>query len=111
MIMKPSNKDWKLFRMKIADWQETYMEKLVKEYIAFLNCDTPASTKFWELEKRIKQDKKKPGVILELRKGDMLFDIIRLLGDGVITMDDLLEFSDELRNNVKSLQGRMNYEV
>jgi len=29
MIMRPSKKEWKLFRMKIADWQETYMEKLV----------------------------------------------------------------------------------
>jgi|SRR6056297_2455437 len=109
--METSKKDWKLFRKKIADWQETYMEKLIKEYIDFLNCDKPASSKFWELEKRIKQDKKKPGVILELTKGDMLFDIIRLLDDGVITMDELLEFSDELRDNVKSLQERMNYEV
>jgi hypothetical protein len=109
--MKPSKKDWKLFRMKISDWQESYMEKLVVEYIDFLKCDKPASTKFWELEKRIKQDKKKPGVILELRKNYMLFDIIDLINDGVITMDDLLEFSDEFRDNVKSLQERMNYEV
>lgn len=28
-----SEKDWKLFRSKIADWQEAYMEKLNKEYI------------------------------------------------------------------------------
>lgn len=109
--MEPSKKDWKLFSVKISDWQESYMEKLVKEYIDYLSCDLPASRKFWELEKKIKQDKKKPGVILELRKGNMLFDIIRLINDGVITMDDLLEFTDELRENVKILQGRMNYEI
>jgi hypothetical protein len=70
-----------------------------------MNSNLPASIKFWELEKKIEQDKKKPGVILELRKRDMLFDIIRLLNDGVITMDDLSEFTDELRENVKILQA------
>lgn len=107
MIMEPSKKDWKLFRDKIGSWQESYMEKLVKEYIAFLNGDLPASIKFWDLEKKIKQDKKKPGVILELSKNDMLFDIICLLNDGVIEEDDLMVFSDELRDNVKLLQERM----
>ncbi|MCF8019388.1 MAG: hypothetical protein K9L62_08260 [Vallitaleaceae bacterium] len=103
--MEPSKKDWKLFKDKIGPWQESYMEKLIKEYMTFLNDDLPASTKFWELEKKIKQDKKKPGVILELRKRDMLFDIIRLINDGVITMEDLSDFTDELRENVKILKG------
>ena len=105
--MEPSKKDWKLFRDKIGSWQESYMERLVKEYVAFLDGDSPASIKFWDLEKKIKQDKKKPGVILELSKRDMLFDILRLIKDGVITMDDLFEFSDEIRDNVKLLQERM----
>ena len=40
------------------------MEGLVKEYVNFLNDDKkPASEKFWELEKRIKEDKRHPGVI------------------------------------------------
>jgi|SRR6056297_207370 len=109
--MKPSKKDWKLFRMKISDWQESYMEKLVVEYIDFLKCDKPASTKFWELEKRIKQDKKKPGVILELRKNYMLFDIIDLINVGVITVDDLSDFSHELKDEIKFLQERMNHKA
>ena len=31
---KFSEKDWKLFRNKISDWKEAYMEKLNKEYVA-----------------------------------------------------------------------------
>ena len=31
--------DWKLYKSKIADWQEGYMEKLCKEYIALLSSD------------------------------------------------------------------------
>lgn len=109
--MEPTKKDWKLFSDKIGSWQESYMEKLVKEYIAFLDGDLPASRKFWELEKKIKQDKKKPGVIIELCKRDMLYDIIRLINDGVITMEELSDFTDELRENVKILQERMNHEI
>lgn len=63
--MEISKKDWKLFREKIAGWQENYMEHLNKEYMALLSLeDKKASEKFWELEKRIKKDKKQPGVIL-----------------------------------------------
>nr|WP_330422760.1 hypothetical protein [Mediterraneibacter gnavus] len=54
-IMDISKMDWKLFREKLSDWQENYMEGLVKEYANFLNDDKkPASEKFWELEKWIK---------------------------------------------------------
>lgn len=102
--MEPSKKDWKLFSDKIAIWQESYMERLVKEYTELLNNNLPASSKFWELEKRIKLDKHKPGVSLNLRKQEMFFDIIQLIRDGVITMDDLLEFSDELRSKVNFMQ-------
>ena len=104
--MEPSKKDWKLYREKIAEWQELYMERLIKDYIAYLSSEKPASTKFWEMEKRIKQDKKTPGVCIELSKGEMMFDLIRLMKDGVIVFDDLDEFSDELRENVRLLQER-----
>lgn len=104
--MEPSKKDWKLYREKIAEWQEFYMERLIKDYIAYLSGDELASTKFWELERRIKQDKKTPGVCIELRKGDMMVDLIHLMKDGVITFADLSGFSDELKNNVKSLQEK-----
>ena len=47
------------------------MEGLIKEYINFLNDDTkPASEKLWGLEKRIKEDKHHPGVIMEMRKSE-----------------------------------------
>ena len=49
------------------------MEGLVKEYVNFLNGDKkPASEKFWELEKRIKEDKRHPGVVMELKKSEVI---------------------------------------
>ena len=80
------------------------MEGLVKEYVNFLNDDTsPASEKFWELEKRIKEDKHHPGVIMELKKSEVIWDIVRLIRLKVITYDDLSEFSEELQQEVKRI--------
>ena len=102
--MDISKKDWKLFREKLSGWQEKYMEGLVKEYVNFMNDDTkPASDKFWELEKRIKEDKHHPGVIMEMNKSEAIWDIVRLIRLKVITYDDLSEFSDELQQVVKRI--------
>ncbi len=38
------------------------MERLNREYIELLNTDEEASEKFWKLDKRIRNDKKKCGV-------------------------------------------------
>lgn len=103
-IMDISKKDWKLFRERLSDWQENYMKGLVKEYVDFLNDDTKhASEKFWELEKRIKEDKHHPGVIMEMSKSEAIWDIVRLIRLKVITYDDLSEFSDELQQEVKRI--------
>ena len=99
-----SKKDWKLFRERLLGWQENYMEGLVKEYVNFLNDNKkPASEKFWELEKRIKEDKRHPGVIMEVNKSEVIWDIVRLIRLKVITYDDLSDFGDELQMEVKRI--------
>ena len=35
--MEISKSDWKIFREKLPEWQERYMEGLVKDYVDFLN--------------------------------------------------------------------------
>ena len=53
------------------------------------------SKKDWKIEKRIKEDKRHPGVIMELKKSEVIWDIVRLIRLMVITYDDLSEFSDD----------------
>ena len=102
--MEISKKDWKLFQEKLSGWQENYMEGLVEEYVSFLNDDTkPASEKFWELEKKIKEDKRHPGVILKTSKSEAIWDIVQLIRLKVIADDDLSDFSDELQQEVKKI--------
>ncbi len=73
------------------------MEKLVQEYLSLLQEDKMASKKFWELEDRIFKDKRSVGVAIDMRRSRMITNILSLLDDGVIQMEDLKEFSDELQ--------------
>ena len=105
--MEITKSDWKLYREKIAEWQENYMSRLNNEYIALLSADDKiASDKFWELDKRIKNDRRHPGVIIEVSKSNAVFDMVRLIRLGVITYDDLTDFSDNLKQTVKELLSR-----
>jgi len=62
----PSKRDWKLYQEKIKEWQEHYMEKLVKEYAG-------------------------------------------LIRRNVITIEDLVEFSDELKEEATLILQRSIY--
>ena len=96
-----SEKDWKLFRSKIADWQEAYMEKLNSEYIKLLSGEGNASEKFWALEKKIRQDKKDCGVQCEMSRSNQFYIMLSLLNEGAITLEDLSDFSEELQEIMK----------
>ena len=51
--------DWKLFRVKIAEWQERYMDKVNKKLIKLLSDEKLLpSEKFWKAEKLIFHEKK-----------------------------------------------------
>lgn len=105
--MEISKADWKLFREKLPEWQEGYMAKLSKEYIEILSRDLNPSDNFWELEQRIKEDKKKPGVSLSLEKRNELYDVVALIRDGAITEEDLVGFSEEFSSEVKGYIKRI----
>ena len=101
-----TKRDWILFKSKIADWQESYMDRLNKEYIELLNEDADPSEKFWNLNKRIREDRKKTGVQLEMSRSKLISNIISLIVDGAISFENLEEFSDELKETVSSFIGR-----
>lgn len=101
--MEIRQQDWKLFMKRVAQWQERYMGKLCDEYRAILDGSQSASDRFWALEKRLRKDKRSPGVSLELRKSDMLWQIAGLLCEGVITLEDLDGFSEDVIEAVRMI--------
>ncbi len=87
--MEMSKRDWKLFRIKITWLAGELLARLIKEYISLLSAeDKNASDKFWELEKKIKTDRRHPGVILNMEQSKAIYDIISLVRFGVISFDD-----------------------
>ena len=103
---KFSEKDWKLFRNKISDWKEAYMEKLNKEYVALLSGKGNASDKFWKLEKRIREDKKDCGVQCEMSRSNQFYIMLSLLNEGAISIEDLEDFSDDLKEIMQHFAGK-----
>lgn len=93
-------KDWAIFRSRIAAWQENYMDRLNNEYIALLSEDAAPSEKFWCLEKRVREDKRRTGVHLEMSRSNFVFNLVSLINDGAIRVEDLQDFSDELKTTV-----------
>ena len=93
-------KDWKLFHEKLPEWQEAYMERLIKEYTELLAGDEAASDKFWALDKRIRADRQRLGVrVNEVTRSKLQNILTGLIIENVITEDDLQDFSEELRES------------
>ena len=93
-------KDWKLFREKLPEWQEAYMERLIKDYAELLDGDEAASEKFWTLDKRIRADRKRLGVCVDEVSRSKLQNILTgLIIENIITEDDLQDFSEELQKS------------
>lgn len=105
-MVEISKKDWKLYRERLPEWQEHFMERLTKEYIELLSAPGNASDHFWKLEERIRKDKKNPGVLLNVTKSNAIWDIAVFVGRGIITMDELDGFSSDLIEAVKLILSR-----
>ena len=82
------------------------MEKLLQKYVKLLTSPGDASEHFWELEKRIRNDKKHPGVMMQLTKSEAIWDIAILIRKRVITVKDLDGFSQELKDAVAAILDR-----
>ncbi len=97
-----NEKDWKLFRSRIGLWQEAYMDRLIHEYIDLLNGHGSASSRFWALDKRIRNDKKDSGVQAMIKRSNMKFILMDLLDEEAISLEDLEGFSDDLKDTMST---------
>ena len=101
--MEISKADWKLFQDRLRLWQENYMERLIEEYVTMLQGPENASSKFWQLDRKLKSDRLNPGVSLVLDKQEVINDLVNMIKIGVITLDELEGFSEGLIHEVKRL--------
>ncbi len=99
-----SERDWKLFRKRLPEWQERHLQSLLDEYAAIIAGDGNPSTKFWELKERLKKDVRHVGVQAEMSRSRMDLNLLCLLREKAITTSDLDGFSDELKTYLADLQ-------
>ena len=100
-------RDWRLFKELLPQWQERYMERLIDQYIEILNGGSEASSRFWALEERINRDKLSSGVIAnDIRRSTMHREIANLLIDSVITLDDLDGFTEDIKSYAQHWIGQ-----
>ena len=99
--------DWKLFRVKIVEWQNRYIERVNKKISKILADEkiSPAE-RFWKAEKLINREKKSAGVIIDMRRSTFKLNLLRLLKEKAITLDDLSEFSSELQEEIRKIWER-----
>lgn len=77
-----------------------YVQPCGEEYIAILQKPANASENFWELEKRIRNDKRSFGVSARISRNNMFQIVVSLPANAVITIDDLKDFSDKFTETV-----------
>lgn len=107
--MDISKKDWALFRAKLPQWQERHMDRLNSEYIEILRGPGDPSEKFWAVNKRIKEDRRHPGVIVSVSRSNMIPTLLTLLNDQVITEADIVDFSEDLRDALAVFRRRYDW--
>ncbi len=78
--------DWKLFRVKIVEWQERYMDKLNHK-----------------LAKLLLDEEQSAGVIIEMKRSMLKLNLLSLLKEKAITLEDLKVFSPELQDEIKRI--------
>lgn len=94
--------DWKLFREKVPLWQENYMNKVnLKIEKIVTDSSKNSSDKFWAIEKLIYDEKKNPGVLIEMKRSSMFTNTLMLIKTKAITFDDLADFSKDFQDYVK----------
>ena len=91
--------DWKLFSEKYNEWKERYVAARLEEYKALLADSDNSVDTFFALKDRIDNDLRSPVFRLpgRISRSDMYLNITALINHGIITPDDLSEFSDEVR--------------
>ena len=99
----PAKADWMLFQSLLPQWQERFMSRLCDEYAAILTGPYSGSEAFWEVKRLIRKDMKRIGAMAGSEQSVVASIIADLLREQVITVEDIADFSDEVKEMVEYL--------
>ncbi len=92
--------DWKKFRSMVADWRERYLKEQNARIAGILtNPETTPTQRFWDaLDAMEKTSKILRDCLDGHSRSSMRFYMQIMLGVGMLTREDLEDFSPELRD-------------
>ena len=99
---KPLESDWKIFRKRVPEWLERYLEEQNKRIAAMLADDKKTPTeRFWDTEKEMKAVAR---ILVNCLDGHtrskMEMSLCLMVRHNMIGSEDLEEFSGELRERI-----------
>lgn len=99
--MLPVNEsDWKLFRKRLPEWQERCMEQLAESYAALLAGPARHPTSSGSWRRGCARTRSCVGVVADVSRSEMYYNLLYLLDDKTITLEDLAGFSPDLRERL-----------
>lgn len=98
-----TKEDWSLFQTLLPQWQERFMSRLCDKYAAVLTGPYRGSEAFWEVKRLIRQDVKRIGAMAGSEQSEVASIFADLLREQVITVEDIADFSDEVKEMVEYL--------
>jgi len=95
--------DWKTFRRIVHEWRERYITRINKKLVHILSHPKETQTEtFWDTKKKTDKSAK---ILRDCLDGHsrsrMTRYIIVMINYGMITLDDLNEFSTELQEHME----------
>ena len=99
--------DWKLFRKRVPQWRERYLEKKNRQLLGVLTQKGKTPTElFWETKDRIDQEAQ---ILIDCFDGHsrskLRWILLLMHRHGVIDSADLTEFSEALRQEMNRALG------
>ncbi len=105
MANKINESDWKLFRDSLSDWREQYLKEKNKEIADILQRpgDSPTE-RFWSTKEIIDKEAQLLQKCLDgVSRSNMVLRILMMYRHNIIPEEDLMKFSDELQQKVRSM--------
>lgn len=94
--------DWKIFRKRVPEWRERYLQKKNKVIVGILTDQNKTATEqFWDTKGKIDKEAR---ILVDCLDGHsrskMDWYLVLMYHHGLISNDDLKELSEELREHI-----------
>ncbi len=102
---KPKESDWKTFRNRVPEWRERYLRGVNQRLVGMLTDPNRSPTeRFWDTKQKMKEEAQVLTKCLDGHsRSNMDWFLMLMLRHGLVTEDDLTEFSEELKERVVSM--------